>query len=548
MGLVLQNNIKKRIGLFSAIALGVSSIIGSGWLFAPYRSAMVAGPAAIISWIIGAIIIILLGLCFAEIATLYPRRGLSAIIPTLSHNVYFGFPFAISNWLGVIAVVSLEADATVQYLIHLFPKLEHFLYYHNQLTGLGDALAIALIFIFSLVNYWGTKSLIKTNNIFSVLKVIIPVIIGIVLLMHAFHPKNFDNINHTFIPYGAQSILTAILTTGIIVAFNGFQAVISFASEIKKPYRTIPLSIIFAILICLCVYLLVQVAFIGAIPQQLITGGWLALQLNAPFVQVLSLIGMSMFSILIYFGAAVTPSGTAIAFTGAATRMFTAMSIKKQMPSYFNYLHPVYRISRRSLFINTFIASLFLLLFRSWGSIAQVLSLLHVISYLPVPIALCVLRNKISRKKYLFRVPCGQVLAIFLFTFFTYLCTLANLKTLTEIMVIFIVFMTVFITVSISSIEEIPSIFKQTWSLILYFTVLYILTMLSPSHSHYFSDKDFLILVVLISSLMFYLLLKTSRNDVEIIDSSVRIYQNNEEAKTFQPSSIMPKEAQNEAI
>ena len=103
---------KKTIGLLSATGLGISSIIGSGWLFAPYQASVVAGPASILSWIIAAVIICLLGLCFSEIAALYPRRGLSAIIPTLSHNKHFAFPFAIANWLGVVAVISLEAVST----------------------------------------------------------------------------------------------------------------------------------------------------------------------------------------------------------------------------------------------------------------------------------------------------------------------------------------------------------------------------------------------------------------------------------------------------
>ncbi len=222
---------KKIIGVTSATALGISSIIGSGWLFAPYRAAAVAGPAAILSWVIGATIVILLGLCFAEIAALYPSRGLSAIIPTLSHNIYFAFPFAIANWLGIVAVIALEADATIEYLINLFPHLRPPLFIHHELTLFGDSFSIVLVILFSLLNFWGAKTLVKTNNIFAVIKVIVPVFIGIAILVTAFHAKNFITYRHSFMPYGVSSILTAILSTGIVVAFNGFQTVISFANE-----------------------------------------------------------------------------------------------------------------------------------------------------------------------------------------------------------------------------------------------------------------------------------------------------------------------------
>ena len=181
---------KKKMGLFSAVALGVSAIIGSGWLFAAYKTADVAGPAALLSWIIGAFIIGLLAMCFAEIAALYPRRGLSAIIPTMSHNKYFGFPFAIANWLGVVAVIPLEATATVQYLITLAPQWSNYLFYEGALTPVGTLLSVLLEVLFSLVNFWGARSFIKTNNVFAILKVIIPIVVALAIMFVSFHPCN----------------------------------------------------------------------------------------------------------------------------------------------------------------------------------------------------------------------------------------------------------------------------------------------------------------------------------------------------------------------
>jgi len=161
-----MNSSSPKIGVWSATFLGISTIIGSGWLFAPYKAAQIAGPAALLSWMIGAIIIGLLAMCFIEIAGLYPVRGLSAIIPTLSHNKFFGFPFALSNWLGVVAVIALEAEGTIQYLIRLVPSLADLFFIHSQFTFYGSLLAVGLVFFFFLANYWGVRVLAKTNNIF----------------------------------------------------------------------------------------------------------------------------------------------------------------------------------------------------------------------------------------------------------------------------------------------------------------------------------------------------------------------------------------------
>lgn len=507
-------NKTKKIGLISATALGISAIMGSGWLFAPSKAVMVAGPAAILSWIIAAFIIVLLGLCFSEIAALYPRRGLTAIIPILSHNKYFAFPFAIINWLSIIATVALEADATLEYLINLVPHFKTLFYLHNQLTLMGDAVSIALVFGFGLVNYWGATTLTKTNNIFAVIKIIIPVFIALVLITTVFHPANFTIVHHSFAPYGYQAVFTAILTSGIIVSFNGFQTVVSFASEVKDASRTIPLSIVIATGICLAIYLLLQVAFIGAMPLKIVQQGWNQLSFSAPLAQILGLVGLGIFSTVTYFGATVAPSGAGIALLGTGSRMFTAMSRHDQMPSYFSKMHPRFGISRRSLIFNTLVGVVFLLLFRSWSSLAEVLGLLHVLSYLPVPIAMWVLRDKIERRAYPFRIPLGKVIALLLFLFFTYLCVLTDFTIISEIVAMLAIFLLLFIAISSRSIKHTIGILKNSWSVILYFVVLIILARFSPSNSTLFSDIQFAVVVVLTTVGLFGLMIMTKRPDV----------------------------------
>lgn len=515
---------KKSIGLISATFLGASSIIGSGWLFAPYNCAVVAGPSSVFCWIIGAIIISLLAMCFAEIAVLYPKRGLSAIIPTISHNKFFGFPFAIANWLGIIAVVALEADATIQYLIWLLPNAQHYFYYQNQLTFLGNCLSIALVCGYCLVNYYGTKVLIKTNNPLSLLKFSIPLITALVIIGVTFQPKNFTLVGNTIMPYGYKSVFTAILTTGIIIAFNGFQTIISFSSEINNPKKVIPLSMLLAIALCSGVYLLLQIAFIGGLPSDLLAQGWKNLEFSAPMIQLVGLIGVGTLAPLIYFGATIAPSGAAVAFTGSATNMSTAMANNHQLPQYFGVVNPLYGISRRALLLNTGLAIMFLFLFRSWGEIAQVLSLFHLISYMPIPIALYVFRDALKHEKYSFFLPWGRVIAALLFVFFTYLFTTADLKTAADLMLMLALFQAIFIALNVKSIADFFSAIKQCRWLMLYFITLLIFVWLSPNNKHLLNESLFNALVLGFGVAFFFILSKTETGDAEIMDAAVNIY------------------------
>lgn len=504
---------KKNIGLVSATFLGISCVLGSGWLFSPYKTAVIAGPSALITWAVSGAVMLLLALCFAEVASLYPKRGLSAIIPTLSHNKFFGFPFAIANWLGIVAVIGLEADATIQYLMNLTPHIKPYLYNNDQLTWAGNSLSIGLVIIYCLVNYWGARALTKANNVIAILKVLVPIVTALIFISVAFHPSNFTSVNNSFLPYGAKSILGAILTTGIIISFNGFQSIVSFASEIKKPERTIPLSLVISLLFCLGVYILLQVSFIGAIPTEMLSkGGWHGLEFSAPMIQLSVLLGLSVFTSIIYFGATLAPSGAGVAFTGTATRMFTAMSRNGQMPKLFDTSHPKYNVSRISLLANTVLAIMFLIMFRSWSQLAEFLSLFHVISYLPIPIALCVFRNAIVMRNYPFRLWGGRVIALVVFTMFTYLFTLGHLKTITDIFLLFLGFQIIFIGIHVKSKAEVVEAIKQCASIVAYFVGLWLLAYISPTRNPSVNDAFFTGLVILFSLTAFFSLIKYKPN------------------------------------
>ncbi len=517
----------KKIGLWSATFLGISAIIGSGWLFAPYKTAIAAGPASILSWLIAVFIVGLLALCFTEIAVLYPQRGLSAIIPTLSHNKYFGFPFAIANWLGVVAIIALEADAVIQYLISLVPHLSGIFFRADHLTIEGNLLALALIVGFYFANYWGATVLVKTNNIFAILKILIPVTTAIAIISVSFHPKNFTLINHSFAPYGYGAVFDAILSCGIIVAFNGFQTVISFANEIENPRRNIPLSVALALIFCLVVYLLLQVAFVGGIPSQtLLQSGWQHLNYIAPMVQLPILLGLGYLTSVIYFGATMAPGGSGVAFTGTATRMFTAMARYQQMPKFFDQLHPRYGVSRRALAFNVALAVLFLLFFPSWGQLAEVLGLFHVLSYLPVPLALIVFRDKLKRSdiKNPFLIPFGKMIAWFVFVVFTCLFVTASFKAVAYLFFILAIFQIIFILTDLKASNNLGGMIKKCALLFVFFAGLLFLVWIAPQNKAYLSSFWFFVVSIIFSTIAFLVLSHTERNNDDIIDASINIY------------------------
>ena len=102
-------NLTRRLSPAILFMLSLNSIIGSGWLFAPLYAAKIAGPAAIISWLIGGGAVILIALTFAELSTMLPVTGGSAKIPQLSHGALASFILGWIGWLTSLVLIPLKS-------------------------------------------------------------------------------------------------------------------------------------------------------------------------------------------------------------------------------------------------------------------------------------------------------------------------------------------------------------------------------------------------------------------------------------------------------
>ena len=414
-----------KIGLIGLTAIGIGTMIGSGWLFSSYYAAKLAGPAAYIAWALTAFIILILGLSLAEISFNYPKRGLMARLLVISHNKEFAFICTIATWLGLTAVIATEAEGSIQYLSSLSPAISSYLFNSSlhQLTAIGLILSVIMVVIFGLVNFWGVKFLSHSNVALTTAKILIPIITSIAIIIASFTSTNFSHSQSGFMPYGTSSIFTAMIGAGMIYSFNGFQNIVSFSSEAKNPKKDIPLAMTLSICITLLVYVILETSFIGSLPSNLLDQGWSNLNFTSPFVQITMMLNLNLITIVLYADAVISPSGTGLIYTGSTTRMLTGMSEDKQMPSFFKKLSK-YNFSRRSLVFTIILAVAFLLLFKSWAALVSFLSLFYVISYMSIPLCLGKLRSNNIKSK--ISIPFITCILPFLFVFLSLLYVFAE--------------------------------------------------------------------------------------------------------------------------
>src|SRR4051795_105794 len=96
--------LKREIGFVGLLWASGGSIIGSGWLFGAQGALATAGPAAIISWVIGAVAILLLALVHAELGAMYPVAGGTARFPHYAFGGLAGASFGWFSWLQAATV------------------------------------------------------------------------------------------------------------------------------------------------------------------------------------------------------------------------------------------------------------------------------------------------------------------------------------------------------------------------------------------------------------------------------------------------------------
>ena len=296
---------KKSLNLLDLTFLGLGSIIGSGWLFAAASAAAYAGSYAWISWIIGAITFILIGLVYAELGSMLPRSGGFVRYPQYTHGSLVGYLIGFISMLAYSSVAGIEVRTVRGYAATWWTSLG------TKAAGptlLGYVFEIALLIIFLLLNYWSVNVFGKFNTVITTIKFLVPILTVIVLFTH-FNPSNLSAAGAK--PGGVSGIFSAVSLSGIAFAFLGFRQSVDFGSEAKQPQRDIPLAIIFAILLGTVMYLLLQFAYIGAVPASALAKGWANLSfIQAPYADLAKSLGLLWLMNVIFIDAVISPSGT----------------------------------------------------------------------------------------------------------------------------------------------------------------------------------------------------------------------------------------------
>jgi amino acid transporter len=406
-----DTGMKRELGLIGAAWVSETSIIGSGWLFAPLGAAMLVGGAAVIDWIIAGVVVIVLALCHAELGAMYPVSGGTARFPHFAFGTTAGIGFGFFAYLQAVTIAPVECFAVMNYTSHWW----HSIYNSDtgNVTGIGFVLTIVLMAVFVAVNFLAMRLFARVNTTITWWKIAIP-LITIVILLFKFHGGNFSPAGEGFMPGGVHGLFAALPSAGIIFAYSGFEQADQLAGEIKNPGRNLPLAIIIAVAIGTLIYTLLQVVLIGAMPADLLSHGWLKFgdaDITAgPFAGLAGVVGLSALAFVLRLDAIVSPAGTGLIYTTGTSRISYGLSKNRYIPPIFS------RVDKNGIpwvgLIGAFlIGLLFLLPFPSWHSLVGLITGASVLMYAGAPLSLGAFRLQVPEASRPYRLPVANILS-----------------------------------------------------------------------------------------------------------------------------------------
>ncbi|MDP9886194.1 amino acid transporter [Sinomonas atrocyanea] len=407
--------LKRVVGFWGLMFVSLGSIIGSGWLLGALGAAKSAGPASIISWLIAAVMLIVLALIHADLGAAYPVAGGTARYPLYAFGALAGFSAGWVGYLQAVTIAPIEVEGAITYLESApWAKGIDLVNADSTLTPVGLLIAVLALAVFTVVNLLGAKWLSDSNIAVVIWKAAVPALTIVVIIALTFHPQNFSQGAGGFAPHGVHGIFAA-LPLGVVFALQGFEQAAQMAGEARNPKKDVARAIITAMLIGAAVYILLEVAFIGAINPANVAQNWdnpLGAGAFGPYYDLALAAGAGWLATVLLIDAVVSPFGTGLVYIGTSARISYALGEDDALPPWLT------SVSKRGVpfgsIVLAFVIGLIALLpFPSWQSLVGLVTDATAIMYAFAPVSLEALIRQHAGREHPYRVPWPQVLTPF---------------------------------------------------------------------------------------------------------------------------------------
>ena len=396
-----KNSLKKTLGAFDLVLLGIGCTIGTGiFVLTGIAAAQHAGPAISISYLLAGFACMFAALAYTELAAMVPVAGsaytytYAALGEFIAWLVAWGLilEYAIgastvaAGWSGYFTGILKTVGIAIPDYLSRVPSE----------GGLINLPAVCISSFIGLLLIRGTKESVILNRVLVAIKL---VVIFFFLAISAPYIK-MENYAE-FIPFGWHGIAVGAAT--IFFAYVGFDAVATAAEEAKNPNRDLPIGIIGSLLVCAILYVLVALALTGIVHFSQLDNA-------EPMAYALRQNGSNIGSALIGTGAIAGMMAVLLVLMYGQSRIFFVMSRDGLIPSTFSKLHKKFQTPYFSCLIVTLIVAL-TSGFAPIKTLGHMTSLGTLLALIVVAVGVLVLRVKKPDLHRPFRCPAVFIVA-----------------------------------------------------------------------------------------------------------------------------------------
>lgn len=383
-----QEGLVRGIGRWDLVAIAINGIIGAGIFGLPSKVYALIGSYSLVAFIVCALVVILIILCFAEVSSRFSETGGPYIYAREAFGSAVGFEVGWLMWLARLTAFAANCNLLVDYLGYFWPQA--------TATYWREAIIITVVALLTAVNIIGVRDTARVSNVFTIGK-LIPIIFFIVAGLFFLNTENYSFADRP--TYGAFSSSVLML----IYAFTGFEMAVIPAGEIRDPQRNLPLAILTAISVVALLYISIQVVCIGTLPGLATSQRPLADASNV-------FLGRA--------GGAIISAGVIVSIIGnlnvlilAGSRLPFAMSEGGELPRVLSATHKRFRTPHVAILITTAV----MLVLTLWSTFSKQVNLsviARLVSYSVTCAALLVFRRNSDARAAMFKTPAGVAVAI----------------------------------------------------------------------------------------------------------------------------------------
>ncbi|CAM1306694.1 Uncharacterised protein g4435 [Pycnogonum litorale] len=353
----LQTNLRRCLSLLDVVFIGLGHSIGGGLYVVTGQVARdIAGPAAILSFAIGAVVAVIISLCYAEFSSRIPRAGSAYIYAYITIGEIWaflvGWNVILENILGLSSVSkawssyvdSITDSALSEYLTKTFGFKDL-----GVFSNYPDLVAVSLILFLMTLLCFGLKNSTLFNNTLTIVNLAVILIITVVGALYA-NTENWTNKeNGGFVPYGFNGILTG---AGIaLYGYLGFEVIASAAEEMPDPCRMLPKGLIIVVIVATACYMSVSATLTLILPY------W-QLSESAPIVNAFITIDVHWVRYIISAGALSAMIASCFGSLYGTSRIVYSMSMDGMFPKCFGAVNEKTNVPVMSVVISGIVCSI----------------------------------------------------------------------------------------------------------------------------------------------------------------------------------------------